>query len=351
MTDKQLEEDQAHLRAAIDNVSTDALKMHMLAALSAFDTSRSSTMSSSSTDTMKRKSEKSDGIVATLKEKSVTVQKPQDALFLAVHALLLETGYKLLGTPGSEFVLPENWDANSANGLFNAQYVHPTDESVKFSLQGLFVGAKFEVYISDDKDQTHSIELNLDKFVDVSETTPPIAAASVLQNLKALRETFTPFAESIQPGKKKETTRVVSMPVVYPPDRENRGDYGVPSPARIPPVGGGDAFPPGLGGGSPDMLVGPDHPLFGHRSDPSQGPVPGARFDPFGPPIDPFGPSGFHRPPSRGPAPRMPFGGPGPDHLRIPRDDEMDTDSGFSGQGSRGGGGLPQPFGSNHSFF
>ncbi|GMF14335.1 unnamed protein product [Phytophthora lilii] len=115
-------------------------------------------------------------------------------------------------------------------------------------------------------------------------------------------------------------------------------------------VGGGDAFPPGLGGGNPDMLVGPDHPLFGHRGDPSMGPVPGARFDPFGPPIDPLGPSGF-RPPSRGPAPTMPFGGPGPDHLRMPRDDDMDPGLGFGGRDSRGGGGFSQPFGSNHAFF
>ena len=95
------------------------------------------------------------------------------------------------------------------------------------------------------------------------------------------------------------------------------------------------------------MMVGPDHPLFGNRGDPSRGPVPGARFDPFGPSIDPLGPSGFRRPPPRGPAPTMPFGGPGPDHLRMPRDDEMDPNFGSSGRGSHGG----HPFGSDYSFF
>ncbi|EGZ17326.1 hypothetical protein PHYSODRAFT_331309 [Phytophthora sojae] len=137
---------------------------------------------------------------------------------------------------------------------------------------------------------------------------------------------------------------------VRPPDRVVRGN-GVPSPVVIPPVGGGDAFPPGLGGGNPDMLVGPDHPLFGRRGDPSAGPVPGARFDPFGPPIDPLGPSGI-RPPPRGPAPTMPFGGPGPDHMRMPRDDDMDPGFGFGGgRNNRGGGGFSQPFGSNNAFF
>jgi len=47
----------------------------------------------------------------------------------------------------------------------------------------------------------------------------------------------------------------------------------------------------------------------------------------------------------------MPFGGPGPDHLRMPRDDDMDPDFGFGGRGSRGGGGFSQPFGSNNAFF
>ncbi|KAF1773794.1 PI31 proteasome regulator, N-terminal [Phytophthora cactorum] len=250
---------------------------------------------------------------------------------------MLRAGYKLSAGASSEFTLPENWDANSANGLFNAAYIHPNDDSIKFSLQSLFVGGKFEVYISDDKDHTHSIELSVDHFIASGESTAPISAAGLLRNLNTLREKFTPFAENIRPAKKKEAAPTVSSPgFVRPPDRDDRG-YGVPSPSRFPPVGGGDAFPPGLGGGNPDMLVGPGHPLFGHRGDPSMGPVPGARFDPFGPSIDPLGPSGGFRPPSRGPAPTMPFGGPGPDHLRMPRDDDMDPGFGFSG-GRRGGG-------------
>ncbi|KAH7484464.1 hypothetical protein KRP22_005631 [Phytophthora ramorum] len=347
MADQQ---DRAQLHAAIASVSNDALKAYMLAALDAFGASSSSTQFSSSATTAQNARDESDEIAMKLREKSVTVQKPRDALFLAIHALLLEDGYKVSSAVSSEFVLPDNWDGNSANGLFNAAYVHPNDDSVKFSLQGLFVGGKFEVYFSDDKDHTHSIELSVDTFVASGDSTTPVAAAGLLQNMKALREKFTPFADSIRPAKKKTATPVASSPgLVYSPGADGR-DFGAPAPVRIPPVGGGDAFPPGIGGGNPDMLVGPDHPLFGHRGDPSIGPVPGARFDPFGPSIDPLGPSGF-RPPSRGPAPPMPFGGPGPDHLRMPRDDEMDSGFDFSGRGSRGGGGFSQPFGSNHSFF
>ncbi|KAJ8544264.1 hypothetical protein ON010_g12004 [Phytophthora cinnamomi] len=270
----------------------------MLAALDAFDPSSSSIQSTPAANATQSESGKNDAIVTKLREKSVTVQKPRDALFGAIHALLLEAG-----TGGL---------CSEANAREDAEFV--------------------------------------DKFITSGESTAPVSAAGLLQNLKALREKFTPFAESIRPAKKKEAVPVVSSPgFVRPPDRDDRG-YGVPSPAFIPPVGGGDAFPPSFGGGNPDMLVGPDHPLFGHRGDPSVGPVPGARFDPFGPSIGPLGPSGI-RPPPRGPAPTMPFGGPGPDHMRMPRDDDMDPGFGFGGRGSRGGGGFSQPFGSDNAFF
>jgi hypothetical protein len=53
--------------------------------------------------------------------------------------IVLYSGYKL-STGGAAFTLPENWDANSANGLFSAAYVHPNDDSVKFSLQVQWIG-------------------------------------------------------------------------------------------------------------------------------------------------------------------------------------------------------------------
>lgn len=319
----------------------------MLAALRSFDTSTSSESSRSATNFTQSESDKRDEIMSTLIAKEVMVQKAQDALFVAIHALLLEAGYKLLESARTEFALPENWNANSANGLFTVVYVHPNDDSVKFTLQGLFVRRNFKVYISDDKDHTHSIELSVDKFIASGEFSTPVSAASLLYNLGGLRKEFKPFAESLRPAKTKEIAPPCNNPAfIRSPDQDDQ-IYSVPVSTNFPPVGRGDAFPSGVGGGNPDMLVGPDHPLFGHRGDPSIGPVPGARFDPFGPSIDPLGPSGGFRPPSRGPAPTMPFGGPGPDHLRMPRDDEMDPGFGFHG-GSRGGGGFSQ---SKHPFF
>lgn len=179
--------------------------------------------------------------------------------------------------------------------------------------------------------------------------------------MDALRQKFTPFVENIVP-KKKEEPRADhaggSSPA--PPVRPGpgiggeRGAFPFDSSQRIPPVGSGDVLPPGLGGGEPGMLVGPDSALFGRRFDPSQGPVPGSRFDPYGPPIDPLRMPGFGGVGGRGgrPGPNVPFGAPNPDHLRMPREDD-DMDFGFGRQPERRGGGDPtyRPFGSDHSFF
>ena len=65
----------------------------MLAALNAFDPSPSTTVASSfSTSSAQKASDANDAIAVKLNEMSVTVQEPRDALFLAIHALLLEAG-------------------------------------------------------------------------------------------------------------------------------------------------------------------------------------------------------------------------------------------------------------------
>lgn len=192
---------------------------------------------------------------------------------------------------------------------------------------------------------------SIDAHVAATHTTSmePTLAADLLRDVDALRLKVKPFLENIVPKKKEEPRPIGaggSGSVRPPPgDRE----YPSASPLRVPPVGSGDVFPPALGGGDPGMLVGPDHALFGRRYDPSQGPVPGSRFDPFGPPIDPLAMPGSGRPQPRFPGPNVPFGTPNPDHMRMPRDDDMDF--GFNQQPGRGGNDSYRPFGSDHSFF
>ncbi|KAF1334114.1 Fbxo7/pi31 domain, partial [Globisporangium splendens] len=377
---EQLQHEKAQLRDAIERIQDVQLKVrasvyayicdlpaHMLQALDAFDAQDHDTTpggdQSSGPQSTQRESDRDDPIVIALRAKNVKVKHARDVVFLAVHGLILESGFQLEGDASAqkEFELPSDWDANSGNGLFTATYRHPNDLSIKFELQGLFVGNKFEVYISDDKEHTHSIELSVDDHAVATSTTTspsePKPAASLLQNMDALRLRYTPFIENIVPKKKEEPRPVggASSSVRPPPGVPTSGgddrDYPPASPLRIPPVGSGDVFPPSIGGGDPGMLVGPDHALFGRRHDPTRGPVPGSRFDPYGPPIDPLGMPGYGRPRPQHPAPSVPFGEPNPDHLRMPRDDDMNFGFGQPpGRGSRGGDSY-RPFGSDHSFF
>jgi hypothetical protein len=97
-----------------------------------------------------------------------------------------------------------------------------------------------------------------------------------------------------------------------------------------------DAFPDvGMGGepgallgaingvrpGRDGSLVGPDHPIFTGRGRPEHPPgvLPGARFDPFMPPMPGGTGFGLGRGPRRGGG--VLTGEPNPDHQRVPRDD------------------------------
>lgn len=198
---------------------------------------------------------------------------------------------------------------------------------------------------------------SVEDYIASDAATGPVLGADVLRNLEQLRQKLLPFLQHAVP-EKKEVTRASAVPSPPPPAPPSAplrpGESPFPAPQGLPPVSSGDILPPGLGGGDPGMLVGPDSALFGRRVDPSRGPVPGARFDPFGPPIDPLqmpgrgGRGGFR------PGPNLPFGTPNPDHLRMPREDD-DMDFGFGRQPPPGRGGgfgdSSRPFGSDHSFF
>lgn len=213
---------------------------------------------------------------------------------------------------------------------------------------------------------TPTVSCSVDQYVSLSASSSN--AADLLQDLAALRLKLTPFLVNAAPKKPTTPESRPSAPAAprSPPFGE-AGSGGGFSPYVIPPVGSGDILPPGLGGGDPSTHVGPDHPIFGQRYDPTRGPIPGARFDPYGPfSTDPQGPPrgfiGGPQPMRPGPAPGFPFGDPNPDHLRMPGDDDMDgpfgprggrrPGPGFPpGRGSRGGGDFPPPFGSDNSFF
>ncbi|GLD95374.1 hypothetical protein PINS_up004018 [Pythium insidiosum] len=343
---EQLAKDTRALRDAIEHIQSEELKVHMRHALDDFERSRQQALATSaSTHASQSSDDSNDTIVVALRTKDVTTQAPRDALFLAVHAILLETGFQVDGAERTDvFPLPADWDANSATGLFTGTYKHQNDTTVTFTLQGLFVRTKFELYLSDDQNHTHSIELSADNYVALSAETS--SAGDLLRDLATLRQKLTPFFENIAPKRKSTPTsrEVGSTQPGHPPFGGAQG-YQPPSGA-FPSVGSGDILPPGLGGGDPSSEVGPNHPLFGQRYDPTRGPVPGARFDPYGPlSVDPQGPPrgfiGGPHPMRPGPAPGFAFGEPNPDHLRMPGDDDMGDP--FSQDPRRRGPGLRGP--------
>ncbi|KAJ0412848.1 hypothetical protein ATCC90586_002478 [Pythium insidiosum] len=297
-------------------------------ALDAFERTRQEGASTTTPLGQQSSDDSNDTIVVALRTKDVTTRAPRDALFLAVHAILLETGFQVAGAERTDaFPLPADWDANSANGLFTGAYKHENDASITFNLQGLFVRTKFELYLSDNHDHTHSIELSADNYVALSAEST--SAGDLLRDLATLRQKLTPFLENIAPKRKQSPTTSAVPTATQPRYPPFGGSQELPpSTGVFPSVGSGDILPPGLGGGDASTEVGPNHPLFGQRYDPTRGPVPGARFDPYGPfSADPQGPPrgfiGGPHPMRPGPAPRLPFGEPNPDHLRMPGDDDM----------------------------
>ncbi|RHZ01855.1 hypothetical protein DYB35_006713 [Aphanomyces astaci] len=186
-----------------------------------------------------------DPLISRMKTQAVLVKQPQDAL-----------------VADTSLFLPPHWDKHSDQGMFVFQYSHPYAPATTYTLKVPNLLSYVPTYIRD--------------------STSTLAGDAVQQSA----------ADS-------DSLRL--------PDRRP-----VPAPPLYPNVGGGDAFPeflgppnPILGRRDPGMEVGPGHPLFGGQVG-GYGPVPGARFDPYGP----VGPSHLFRPqPGRQPRGPPLFGG------------------------------------------
>ncbi|RHY45096.1 hypothetical protein DYB28_011496 [Aphanomyces astaci] len=184
-----------------------------------------------------------DPLISRMKTQAVLVKQPQDALVAVVHFMMQEAG----------FVHTDNTHKDTS--LFLPPHWD------KHSDQGMFVFQYSHPY------------------------APATTYTLKVPNLPSMADS--------------DSLRL--------PDRRP-----VPAPPLYPNVGGGDAFPeflgppnPILGRRDPGMEVGPGHPLFGGQVG-GYGPVPGARFDPYGP----VGPSHLFRPqPGRQPRGPPLFGG------------------------------------------
>eukprot|EP00667_Euglena_gracilis_P019706 EG_transcript_21162 len=226
---------------------------------------------------------------------------PAEALALACHAALLQSGFVAVDAAGApQPRLPPGWNDREP---YCFHYRHE-QSSLTYLVKMVTMGPKLMVLGTaneDPKAQVVPLELLPEDHVAAltHELCHPPALLQAVR--RQLGERLVPNAPD--PAAARESRPPAPQPQPRPPDADFRDplrDWREGHPLGQPfGVGGGDLHPfgfgPGLGPGS-GMLVGPNHPGFGLPGGPfgrgappgNRPPFPGARFDPFGP----RGPSG-----------------------------------------------------------
>ncbi|KAA8518961.1 hypothetical protein F0562_016265 [Nyssa sinensis] len=296
-------------------------------------------------------------VMAVIRASRPSFRNAHDKIAFAIHASFLASGYvlnatgpaafsdKALSSPSTDEVGIDSW--NEFGGDYGFVYTNPKEGSKKVLVKCLVMNDKLLVdAVSDGGSQPVHLEINIG---DYAEENGDTNYSSQFKNLGKLVSTLekeiltklsaapTP-SSSIQPsssttrGGLRDNTNPLVVGVAEP-QRPQPYPSGLVYPP-INPGGGNDLFPGppagtyptrgdfGAGGG---MFIGPDHPMFGGigrgpnfpgglGGDPSfpggqPGFIPpGARFDPYGPPLVPgFEPNRFIR------NPRRPGGGTHPD--------------------------------------
>ncbi|PWN45122.1 hypothetical protein IE81DRAFT_345168 [Ceraceosorus guamensis] len=309
--------------------------------------------------------------------------------------------------PPSSNVLPPTWAGSSSSGSFALSYAHP-QSSLRFLVRASTLGPRIIINATalEGQDRSASLELEVDRFTSKNFWPWPRSASQAttssapepLVNGYVSSSRIMDFVSEVQlhivqrllPGLHKAGYEELPDPSPSSasssqPSSSRRQPPPEPHPSgpiaddpRYPGATGGPLFPGprnplavgdrdrdplgGLGGvggfgppplfpGGDDgggMFVGPNHPMFRDRFDPTRGDVPpfgapqpggnpfagpvppGARFDPVGP----GGIGGFPRPGVGGPlggpgrpgqGNRQPTGDPDWDDVRPPRNSDYDN--------------------------
>eukprot|EP00939_MAST-03C_sp_MAST-3C-sp1_P004605 g4605.t1 len=255
-------------------------------------------------------------------------------------------------------IVPNGWNTGADGGAYGLQYVLPTSTSTSakpgeaLTLKALPIGDMVSFHLIQNRTgKSQAIELNITDFV---ANRGRIIRVHSIADLRAKLRSQLIDRLFPPPSLKRSTSttgRRDPLRVGGPGDGGRRGNPEFYRPPYTPfaPGGLGGGGVGGLGGdfdrdlrphfgggfggphfgrgGSGGSLMGPDHPMFrgGNGASPVGGrrgypPVPGARFDPYGP--------GVGIPPRRGGARgARPTPGPTPDHLPPPRFDGRGDDN------------------------
>lgn len=279
-----------------------------------------------------------------------------DAVILAVHACLVERGFRCINSGEERNVqqefdfgetLPPDW--NNLDDVYALQYQKGNLSSV-FIFKALKLGNKLMVYLmEEDESKMHDTNLDVDCFTCGSFDYTIVDGIQQMERIfrqfdqlkaKVFKDVVDKFSANTSRAGSQEERRERRTDNQREQPRGLRDEDPLTIPPRRPPnfhgewtpaggpfgYGDGDRIPghPGTSGG---MLMDPFRPggmgsvggdIFGRPPHPGQLPrgavPPGARFDPFGP-VPPGG--------SRSDSRSGRFAGPDPDHMPPPGYDDM----------------------------
>ncbi|GIY81822.1 proteasome inhibitor PI31 subunit [Caerostris darwini] len=259
------------------------------------------------------------------------IKSKQDCVVAALHCLLINEGLQCVGT-GEVFsdedakntteLLPSNWNDNQE--VYTLRYVSKDSKS-RYLIKVVKAGNIMHINLVLNEDKTAAVSANIEKLVSDEFNN----YSTAYKDLESLKDSFqkeivekllkkpTPAASTSKTSDNRSPLRV-GPTSSFPPPISPLGvpDYGHDNPYSgpvFPQVGGRDLDPLGREPGG--MLMDPSSfgiprphmpPIGGPRGLPRGAVPPGARFDPFGPPMR--GPNRFE---------------PSPDHFRPPDFDDF----------------------------
>lgn len=243
----------------------------------------------------------------------------EDCLITTLHNFFINENLLCAGTgdvwpdssvKGSE-LLPEDWNANQ--DVYSLRYINK-DNTSRFLLKATKVDHILQVNVAMNENTVASMNIPVENYISDDYTTEYSNAyknlesfaesfrENIMQSLHVKSESSSQKNTTFKPSVSKSPSNQYLLP---PRPKANLERDKEPNPSRFPQIGGNDLDPLGSGRGG-GMLLDPPNmgipsrptlPQFGVGGPgglPRQAVPPGARFDPFAPPIIPSRPDPDH---------------------------------------------------------
>lgn len=224
----------------------------------------------------------------------------QEKLILLLHSINLGNALVCTGTleddPVAEYVLPPNW-SNPVDGIYSFRYQSGGDKNLSYYFKIINEANADLLFVNAVSTARQDLILSIE--------IPKVSSYNNKESLKNLIETYQnkiviPLLKPMEKATTETKKSSVIIRPVEPTSFWNRPRNNEPSPfvPSFGDYGSSDLRPVPLGGAGGGNLLGPNNPIFAQRQDPNNNPynpnnnpfgglpgipMPGARFDPFGP--------------------------------------------------------------------